>query len=254
MVRRLVILVCGVGLLVGTLAEPRTLSVVQGQSPMTYIRFVHAATTKSDMDIYANGAAVLASVHHASATDYVELPAGVYHFRAQAHGEPHTQIEVAAQLQPELNYTLVLNEDPKLSMLLSDDNTWPDANQVKLRLVNLTTDKRGSIALVGHSSQLTDQQLQLVVSERGVSKYLALSVSALPGQISDLDTPSQAILIDRKQLTGGTVYTLFVFSSGEALKVAISIDSRIPLLPTTGADLTDTQNVRGDWVDSEVLP
>jgi hypothetical protein len=153
-------------------------------------------------------------------------------------------VEVAVRLHADQNYTLVLHEDPAKTLLLSDDNTWPDVRQIRLRWVNLTGDsaivssKAISLGAAAATSTQADGLPTLThISSRSITPYLIYNQATFDGRINDPRQRMPELALDKQAFLGGAVYSVFVFNDSTRFTAAISIDARALLLPETGEAL-----------------
>ena len=231
-------------LLLTGLISPRTSHA--STDGLTQVRFVHALGKAGSLDIYVNGALVIEGIAAKRVSDYLELVAGPLRFAAVAHGEPLTtkaiQFEAAAHLQLGKTYTVLMARDETTQMnaptLLADDNTWPDIDHVRLRVVNVNV--RHAVDVINAGGD----RLAKAVAYRAASAYVEMSSTAFAPQIALSQSGQLLFQVAQEKLMVGTVYTLFIFDAqdasfaGSGLFVGLSIDAQLPLLPVTGEDLT----------------
>jgi hypothetical protein len=123
-------------------------------------------------------------------------------------------------------------------ILLADDNTWPDIDYVRLRVVNVNV--RQTVDVINASGV----QVAKAVAHRAASAYVEMPVTPFAPRITRSQSGQALFQVAQEKLMVGTVYTLFIFDAHDAtladsgLFVGLSIDAQLPLLPVTGEDLT----------------
>ncbi|NJM39289.1 MAG: DUF4397 domain-containing protein [Anaerolineae bacterium] len=219
---------------------------VTAATPMVALRVVHGLRLTYALSIYANGLKLFTSVEPTTATDYMEIPAGTYHIKAKLLGASPSDValvEVAARLMPNQVYTVILNEDPDQTMLLRDDNTWPDPLHVRVRWVNLTGDEADASAGAPTTPKDTNKASAAPhihpssptrLASRNISPYLVYDRATFTGAITDPDQRLTPLHLDTREWLGGAVYTVYIFGTDNGFSAAISIDARALLLPETG--------------------
>ena len=213
---------------------------------LTYVRFVHALGKAASLDIYVHGVRAIEGIAFKRISDYLELVAGPIRFAAVAHGEPLSikaiQFEAAIHLQLGKTYTVLMARDEKTQLnapiLLADDNTWPDIDHVRLRVVNVNVRQTFDVSNEG------GVPLAKAVAYRAASAYVEMSTVILAPRIALSQSGQFIFQVAQEKLRVGTVYTLFIFDAYDAspadagLFIGLSIDAQLPLLPVTGEDLT----------------
>ena len=195
-----------------------------------YVRFVHAAADAQAMDVYVNGAKTYDAQGYTSVSPYVGFPEGTYTVYGTMHGEATMLWRQVIQLQAGRDYSLVVLQAMHTD-LLPDDNTLPEYGQVRLRSVNVSAQQPRTALL-----QL-DAKWRSLLIDAGSAVHAA-GYMTLPdeGVAVYLLGATRKRLLKAPQWQMGTVYTVWIFSAGNASNVGMSEDAFqfYPLLPETG--------------------
>lgn len=112
------------------------------QASNARIRVVHASPDAPAVDITVNGAKVLENLPFREYSEYISVPAGAYTFGINVTGTSTTVATLPATLAAGTDYTAIavgyaLGGTPGFDVLvLTDDNTLPANNGVKIRVVH----------------------------------------------------------------------------------------------------------------------
>jgi len=106
------------------------------------VRVVHASPDAPAVDVLVDGAKVLEALPFREYSEYLALPAGAHRFDVNVSGTTTTVLTASPTLAANTDYTVIAvgyagGRTPALDvMLLTDDNSLPANNQVKLRVVH----------------------------------------------------------------------------------------------------------------------
>lgn len=105
------------------------------------IRVVHASPDAPAVDIYVDGSSALEGLPFREYSDYVSVPSGTHNIQVKVSRTDTTVLQASPNLAADTDYTAIAvgyaGKQPGLDiLLLTDDNTLPANNGVKLRVVH----------------------------------------------------------------------------------------------------------------------
>lgn len=191
------------------------------------VRVVHASPDAPAVDVCANGSALFEGAPFPSATSYASVAAGTYAIRVVPAGAGcDTQGVISASLtfaaRSATTVMAVNTLDSIEPLVLTDDNSAPDAGQARVRFVHASPDAPAVDITLEDGTSLFDN-----VAFRGNGGYISVPAGTYTLQVRD-DTGSTVVTtLDPITVTDGSVYTVFAVGllGGEpALDVLITKD------------------------------
>jgi hypothetical protein len=118
------------------------------EQPAARLRAVHASPNAPNVDIYADGTAVLEDVPFAAVSEYLEVPPGERMLRITPAGDDQTTVfEGAVPVEADTDYTVVATgevgddaDEPFEPLVLEDDNSDPGEDTARIRAVHASPD------------------------------------------------------------------------------------------------------------------
>ena len=112
------------------------------------LRVAHVSPNAPNVDVYADGSAVLEDVAFGAVSDYLEVPAGDRQVRITPAGDAETTVfEGAVPVEAGTDYTVAatgevgdMAEQPFEPLVLTDDNSDPGDDMARVRLVHASPD------------------------------------------------------------------------------------------------------------------
>jgi hypothetical protein len=112
------------------------------------LRAVHASPNAPNVDIYADGTAVLEDVPFGAISQYLEVPAGERQLRITPAGDSETTVfEGAVPVAADTDYTVVASgeigdmaDESFQPLVLEDDNADPGEDMARVRAVHASPD------------------------------------------------------------------------------------------------------------------
>ncbi|MFD1632367.1 DUF4397 domain-containing protein [Haloplanus ruber] len=112
------------------------------------LRVAHLSPNAPDVDVYADGSAVLEGVGFGTVSDYLEVPAGERQLRITPAGDDGTTVfEGAVPVEADADYTVAaagevgdMVDQPFEPLVLEDDNATPAEDMARVRLVHASPD------------------------------------------------------------------------------------------------------------------
>ena len=131
-----------------TATDPPTETETQTPNGSANLRVAHLSPDAPNVDVYADGSAVLEDVAFGAVSDYLEVPAGDRQVRITPAGDAETTVfEGAVPVEAGTDYTVAatgeLSEGADRSfepLVLEDDNSDPEEGMVRIRLVHASPD------------------------------------------------------------------------------------------------------------------
>jgi hypothetical protein len=131
-----------------TATDPPTETETQTPNGSANLRVAHLSPDAPNVDVYADGSAVLEDVAFGAVSDYLEVPAGDRQVRITPAGDAETTVfEGAVPVEAGTDYTVAatgeLSEEADRSfepLVLEDDNTDPGDDTARIRLVHASPD------------------------------------------------------------------------------------------------------------------
>jgi len=210
------------------------------------VRVVHASPDAPNVDVYADGARVLADVPFGAASDYLDVPAGPHNFQVFAAGaDPASDapvIDADATLGAGKDYTIIalgLLEDIAPAVF-EDNNAAPAAGKAHVRVIHASPDAPDvDIAVTGGPTVFS-----------GLPFGEAQGPTPVDAATYDLEvraagTDTVALALPDVALTAGKMYTVIAIGllNGEPELQALTLvdDPRAAVpapAPTAGAGTT----------------
>jgi hypothetical protein len=131
-----------------TETETATETPTETPSGSANLRVAHLSPDAPNVDVYADGSAVLEDVAFGAVSDYLEVPAGDRQVRITPAGDAETAVfEGAVPVAADTDYTVAavgeVSEDgdqPFEPLVLEDDNSDPEDGMARVRLVHASPD------------------------------------------------------------------------------------------------------------------
>jgi hypothetical protein len=120
---------------------------MESPDPAT-LRVAHMSPNAPNVDVYADGSAVLEDVAFGAVSDYLEVPAGERQVRITPAGDAETTVfEGAVPVESGTAYTVAavgevgdMADQPFEPLVLEDDNSDPGDDMARVRLVHASPD------------------------------------------------------------------------------------------------------------------
>jgi hypothetical protein len=131
-----------------TATEAPTETPTETPSGSANLRVAHVSPNAPNVDVYADGSAVLEDVAFGAVSDYLEVPAGDRQVRITPAGDAETTVfEGAVTVESGTAYTVVaagevgdMADQPFEPLVLEDDNSAPESDMARVRLVHASPD------------------------------------------------------------------------------------------------------------------
>ncbi|WP_251329488.1 DUF4397 domain-containing protein [Haloplanus pelagicus] len=216
------------------------------------LRVAHLSPNAPNVDVYADGSAVLEDVAFGAVSDYLEVPAGDRQLRITPAGDDGTTVfEGAVPVTVDTDYTVAaagevgdMADRPFEPLVLEDDNTAPADDMARVRLVHVSPDAPAvDVTLAANGDTLFDGVAF------GDSGYVTVPAGSHTLQVrgdteaNDGDVVAEFTL----DVAGGTVYT--GFAAGYLSPDDEPADTPFDLFVTNDTDggmmeMTDPANLR----------
>jgi hypothetical protein len=179
-----------------------------GAADNARVRVIHASPDAPNVDVYANGNAVLTDVPFEVSSGYLEVPAGAYTFEVYPAGanaqssDPVLTIE--AGLEAGTDYTVVAQGDVANieAGVYVDNNAAPAAGQAHIYVVHAGPDAPAvDVAVAGGPVLVSD----LAFGER--AGPLPVDAATYDLEVRPAGTQDVALALDGVQLQAGMIYT-----------------------------------------------
>ncbi|WP_084509902.1 DUF4397 domain-containing protein [Haloplanus natans] len=178
------------------------------------LRVAHMSPNAPNVDIYADGSAVLEDVAFGAVSDYLEVPAGERQVRITPAGQSGTTVfEGAVPVESGTAYTVAavgevgdMADQPFEPLVLTDDNSDPGDDMARVRLVHASPDAPAvDVTLASNGDALFDGVAF------GESGYVTVPAGDYTLQVrGDTDSNDGDVVAEFDvSLTGGGVYTAF---------------------------------------------
>ncbi|WP_345817528.1 DUF4397 domain-containing protein (plasmid) [Paraburkholderia sp. PREW-6R] len=158
-------------------------------TPPAQLRVFHASPDAPNVDVYVDGAKVLANVPYSTLSPYLSLPAGKHHIQVNAAGTATTVIDVSLTLGSSDAYTAIAAGFlANIEALLAADDTSPAASgQARLRVIHASPDAGPVDILVNGQVVLSN------VAFGTISNYLTVPAGTYTVQVNAAGTSTTAI-------------------------------------------------------------
>jgi hypothetical protein len=131
-----------------TETETETAEPTETETETANLRVAHLSPDAPDVDVYADGSAVLEGVSFGTVSAYLEVPAGDRQLRITPAGDEGTTVfEGAVPVEADADYTVAaagevgdMADRPFEPLVLADDNATPDDDTARVRLVHASPD------------------------------------------------------------------------------------------------------------------
>jgi len=158
-------------------------------TPQTRLRVLHASPDAPNVDVYADGAKVLANVPYPALSQYLSLPAGQHRIQVNAAGTTTTVIDVSPTLVANTAYTAIAagflaNIEP---LLATDATTAAPSGQARLRVIHASPDAGPVDVLVNGQVVLSN------VAFGAISNYLSVPAGTYTVEVNAAGTSTTAI-------------------------------------------------------------
>jgi hypothetical protein len=153
------------------------------------LRVLHASPDAPNVDVYVDGAKVLANVPYPTLSQYLSLPAGQHHIQVDAAGTTTTVIDASPTLAANDAYTAIAAGFlANIEALLATDATSPaTSGQVRLRVIHASPDAGPVDILINGQVVLSN------VAFGTISSYLSIPAGTYTIQVNAAGTSTTAI-------------------------------------------------------------
>ena len=196
------------------------------------VRVLHGSPDAPNVDVYANGAAVLTDVPFGAVSEYLEVPAGEYQIQVFAAGADPAAggAVIDATLTFEAGTMTTVAATNNLAAIEAQviaDAPAPTAEGAQIRVVHLSADAP-AVAIAPDATPKKALIKKLAYPK--ASKYLSVPAGEYDLQVQVAGKPKQVALdLDPLTLEAGTSYTAFAIGSleGETLMVVPAVDATV---------------------------
>jgi hypothetical protein len=174
------------------------------QSSGARLRFIHAASGLSAVDVFVDGTRVLSQVPYASISDYLNLPTGTRRVAVTATEQNEDAAVIVAEATIEAGKTYsfaAIGLPDRASALYTDDVGAPAAGKARVRVIHLSPDAPGADVRVVNGPTLIQN---LAFSE--ASSYLEVDQGTYDLQVAAVGENSAFFQLPNTKLTAGTIY------------------------------------------------
>jgi hypothetical protein len=201
-----------------SLAVTGAMALGAGAADEARVRVIHASPDAPNVDVYANGNAVLTDVPFEASSGYLAVPAGSYTFEVFPAGADSNATEpvisIDADLESGTDYTVAaIGELAQIeAAVFVDDNTAPAAGKAHIYAVHAGPDAPAvDIAVAGGPVLVSD----LAFGER--AGPLPVDAAAYDLEVRPSGTTDVALPLDGVQIEAGMIYTFVAtgFLEGE---------------------------------------
>lgn len=180
------------------------------------VRVLHASPDAPAVDVIVDGAKVIEGLPFREYTEYLSLPAGRHEIRVNVSGTTTTVLSAAPMVESGRDYTAIAvgfagTRQPALDlMLLTDDNTLPAGNQIKVRVVHAAASAPAVDVYVTTPFETLDGKQAVLsgVPFKVASGYLAVPPSLYQARVAVAGTKTIAIDSHRLVTWAGIVRTI----------------------------------------------
>jgi hypothetical protein len=196
------------------------------------VRVLHGSPDAPNVDVYANGAAVLTDVPFGAVSDYLEVPAGEYQIQVFATGSDPAAggAVIDATLTFEagsMTTVAATNNLASIEAQVISDNPTPDAEGAQIRVVHLSAD---APAVAVAPDATPKKAIFKKLAYPNASKYRSVPAGEYDLEVQVAGKPKQVALdLDPITLDAGTSYTAFAIGSAEGgtLTVVPAVDATV---------------------------
>lgn len=191
------------------------------------LRVVHASPDAPGVDVCANGTVAFSNATFPAGTGYATVTAGTQALRVLPSGTPcdgDSVIAAEVLLEADTDTTVAAIDtlDNIRPLVLTDDNSAPNAGEARVRFVHLSPDApEVDIALQGGAVLFDDIEFE----ENG--GYISVAAGEYTLEVQTADNETTVLTLDPITVEDGGVYTVFAVGllNGEpALDVLITVD------------------------------
>lgn len=180
------------------------------------IRVVHASPDAPAVDVIVDGAKTLANLPFREYSEYLSVPAKSYDIRVNVAGTATEVLSANPTLAPGRDYTVIAvgrvsgGENPLRLLLLEDDNSAPQGDQVKLRVVHGAPGAPAVDVYVTTPFESLDAKTPVLtnVPFGAASGYLTVPIQMYQGRVAVAGTKTIAIDTMRLVTWGGMIRTI----------------------------------------------
>ena len=204
------------------------------------IRVIHASPDAPNVDVYANGEAVLTDVPFEASSGYLAVPAGDYTFEVYPAGADANATEpvlgIDAGLESNTDYTVVaLGEVANIQAgVFVDDNAAPAAGQAHVNVIHAGPDAPAVDIAVAGGPVLVEE---IAFTEK--AGPLPVDAGTYDLEVRPAGTQDVALPLDGVQLQDGMIYTFVAtgFLEGEPALTVLPFAEQ-PMAATSTGPMT----------------
>lgn len=183
---------------------------------MGRVRIVHASPDAPAVDILVDGAKVIEGLPYKEYTEYLPLPMGPHDIRVNVAGTETTVLRANPTVAANTDYTALAvgfagGRMPALDLLLlTDNNTLADSNNIKLRVIHAAASAPGvDVYLTTPFEPISTRQPGLSnVPFKGVSPYITVPPLMYHARVTVAGTKNVAISSGRLPTWGLIIRTI----------------------------------------------
>jgi hypothetical protein len=180
------------------------------------VRVLHASPDAPAVDVVVDGAKVIEALPFREYTEYLSLSAGRHEIRVNVTGTTTTVLNAAPTVEAGKDYTAIAlgyagGRQPALDLLLlADDNTLPQDNQIKVRVVHGAAGAPAVDVYVTTPFETLDgkQAVLTGVPFKAASGYLAVPPAMYQARVAVAGTKTIAIDSHRLPTWSGMIRTV----------------------------------------------
>jgi hypothetical protein len=180
------------------------------------VRILHASPDAPAVDILVDGTRVIEGLPYKEYTEYLPIPAGPHDIRVNVAGTETTVLRANPTVAANTDYTAMAvgfagGKMPALDLLLlTDNNTLPDSNNIKLRVVHAAPSAPGvDVYLTTPFEPISNRQPGLAnVPFKAVSPYITTAPLMYHARVTVAGTKNVAISSGRLPTWGLIIRTV----------------------------------------------
>ena len=199
------------------------------------VRVVHASPDAGNVDVFADGSALLSNFAFGTISDYVSVPAGPHEIQVAPAGKGASAAVITQTVTVNANtaYTVAAigTTSSGFSLVAFVDTNTAANTMASVRVYHLSPDAGPVDVAAGGNTVISG------LSYKNASSYLSVPAGSYTFNVTATDSNTKVPLSE--SLNGGMVYSVFavgLLKGSPALTFKVAAVAGVPGMPNTGSD------------------